>query len=152
MTEWAFLQARLMGGPFKPGIGLRGSSPAKSSSHAMSPQTIIVEKTPLEFGLPGQTFTLLRFFFFFFFFVEVVVEEIFRDGSCRAGKAVPGDSNAPPPRPHSLASGFLSFFHQSSFFFLPVFVCSRGVGDKCVLLTKAPTLTICPSLRYHLSV
>lgn len=123
MTEWAFLQARLMGGPFKPGIGLRGSSPAKSSSHAMSTQTIIVEKTPLEFGLPGQTFTLLRFFFFFFifFFVEVVVEEIFRDGSCRAGQAAPGDSNAPPPTP--LPRLRLPLFLSTILFLLPPSLC-----------------------------
>lgn len=65
------------------------------------------------------------------------------------GKPYPPD---PTPTSHPLGSVFLSFFHQSSFSSLPVFVCSRGVGDECVLLTKAPTLTICPSLTCHLSV
>lgn len=81
-------------------------------------------------GLPGKTFTLTHFFLLNGFSKAALAEQ----GSCHE------------PTPQSFSFGF-----PSSFFFLPFFVCLRGVKDECVFNSQSFYLKICLSLKHHFS-
>ena len=115
-----------MGGPFNSGLDcMEAAQPKELSCNVTSNNNR--RKNASEFGLPGQTFTLLRFF---------LLKGFSKASSCWAGKP----SWTQPPRLFPLP-------HPSSFSSLFAQEVSR---IKVSLTHKDFYLGICPSLTCHL--